>query len=163
MDGQLEGYLIALQGSTHHALDVAINRVIRGEIEAISKKFCPTAPELSSIIRTEMEFISNQIELAKNRLLLESTKNSRNASAPRLTYAERVAAARQRMVDEGRKELFEVKSNEEFMRLRKKIPTGGIYVNLLDAAFGPPGSLHFKLEPRQPAPQPAPEMADIEF
>lgn len=155
--------MIACHKCTKHAIETVVVKLIRGEIPDVSKSFAPGPAELSAALRSEMDFVSKQVELAENRLQLEHSRDTRNATAPRLTYAERVAAARQRMVDEGRRELFPVPSNEAFMAKRKEIPVGGVYVNILDAAFGPPGSLHFKPEPRQPAPQAAPEMADIEF
>ncbi|TBY41616.1 hypothetical protein [Rhizobium leguminosarum] len=148
MDGQLEGYLIALKGATHYALDVTVNRIIRGEIDGLSKKFCPTAPELSSVIRDEMQAVQRQIDLAAERRMIQD--NRQVAVEPKL-FEDRIAGAKARMMDEGRKYLF---AAESFSSARKSdLRPGSTYVGILGAWYGPPGSLH---EP-EPEPEPMPE------
>lgn len=186
MDGQLEGYLIALHGSTHHALDVSINRIIRGEIDGLSKKFCPTAPELSSVIRTEMEWIAKQIEIAKDRAAIADHRV--DPVRPKL-FEERAADARAKMEAEGRRFLFEADSFSAAASSRRNLRPGSVYVGILGAWYGPEGSPQEPevqpisddemqeilradmFEPEQPAAEveppaelaPEPEFQDVEF
>jgi hypothetical protein len=190
MDGQLEGYLIALHGSTHHALDLSINRIIRGEVDGLSKKFCPTAPELSSVIRTEMDWVAKQIEIAKDRAAIADHRV--DPVRPKL-FEERAADARAKMEAEGRRFLFEADSFSAAASSRRNLRPGSVYVGILGAWYGPDGSLHEPeirrvsddemqeilradmFEPEQPQeepvaevdppaePAPEPEFQDVEF
>ncbi len=178
MDGQLEGYLIALYGASHYALDITVNRVIRGEIEGLSRKYCPTAPELSAAIRSEMQFVERQIALAHERLQIA---DNRVVARRPVLIEERIQIARQKMADEGRALLLEVQSHAASLSPGRKMPPGSVYSGILCAWYGPPGSLRqevtqemlkadmFEPEPASveapdipPAP-PVDAYADVEF
>lgn len=137
LDGQLEGYLIALQGCTFHALSTTVNRVIRGEIEGLSRKFCPTAPELSSAIRDEMDFVQKQIDLAKERMMIA---DNRPVAVVVPKFDERAAELRERMRSEGRALIFSVTSHDDFLRRRREMRKGYEYHAILGECYGPPGS-----------------------
>ncbi|NHT75913.1 hypothetical protein G8E10_09495 [Rhizobiaceae bacterium CRRU44] len=154
---KIEGYLIAIAGASHYALTTAITKIIRGEIDSISKKFCPTAPELSSIIRDEMAFVKKQIELAIGRMELE---DQRPISVKPMLLMDRIAQATQRMVDEDRALLFTVTSHPGFLARKGELPTGGIYCAILGAAYGPQGSASRPL-PAQEVPDPV--AADLDW
>jgi hypothetical protein len=157
VDGQLEGYLIALRGASFHALDTVVVKVIRGEIDGISKTFSPTPPELSQAIRDEMAYVNKQIELAVGRRELEDKRPI--LVKPKL-LVDRIADAKQRMLDEGRALLFTVTSHPGFLARKGELPTGGIYCAILGAAYGPQGSAGAPL-PAQQVPDPAP--ADLDW
>ncbi|PYE25076.1 hypothetical protein C8J32_10429 [Rhizobium sp. PP-CC-3A-592] len=157
VDGQLEGYLIALRGASFHALDTVVVKVIRGEIDGISKTFSPTPPELSQAIRDEMAYVSKQIELAIARMEIE---DQRPISVKPMLLVDRIAQAKQRMIDEGRAQLFTVTSHPGFLARKGELPTGGIYCAILGAAYGPQGSAS-RPSPAQEVPDPV--TADLDW
>lgn len=55
----LSGYLIALQGRPGWAIEEAVKRFLRGEVDGASKKYCPRPPELAEIVA---EVISPMVE-----------------------------------------------------------------------------------------------------
>ncbi|MDI7862555.1 hypothetical protein MRS76_11340 [Rhizobiaceae bacterium n13] len=134
---KIEGYLIAVQGASHHALQTTIARIIRGEIDSFSKKFCPTPPELAAAIRLEMQFVDRQIAIAAERLKIA---DNRPQAAQHLTIADRQADAHRRMADENRAFLFSVGSHAELLSRRREIPAGGTYTAITGQVWGPPGS-----------------------
>lgn len=134
---KIEGYLIALDGASHYALTTAIAKIIRGEIPDLSRKFCPTPPELGAVIRSEMEFVKKQIELAQERIQLE---DKRPVAAPVKLLYERVADAERQMAAEERGLLFKVVSHADMLSRRREMPTGAVYMAILGAVYGPPGS-----------------------
>lgn len=138
VDGQLEGYLIALRGATHYALDTTVEKIIRGEVPDISRTFSPSPPELSKAIRDEMASVNKQIELAVGRMELE---DKRPVAAKAKLTPERVAEARQRMRDERRALLYEVPSHASMLSRRREMGEGTVYVAILGAVYGPPGSI----------------------
>lgn len=153
-EDKIEGYLIALEGASHYALTTAVNKLIRGEVDGVSRKFCPTPPELSAVIRDEMAFVRKQNDLARERMQLE---DKRPVAAQVKTLFDRVAEAKQKMVDEGRSLLFEVSSHADMLARRRSMPQGSVYVSILGAAYGPPGyqpvaAPEPEIEPEKPPP-----------
>lgn len=158
VDSQLEGYLIALRGATYYALDAVVLKIIRGEIDGMSRTFAPTPPELSAALRSEMDFVQKQIALAQERMQLE---DKRPVGVKPLLLDDRISAARQRMADEGRKELFRVSSHADFMSRRKAMPAGSTYCSILGAVYGAPGYVPPQAEPVMPEPAPPSQTDDM--
>jgi len=48
--------MMALDGFPLNAIELAIKRILRGECD-VNKRFCPTAPELASIVRESVDFL----------------------------------------------------------------------------------------------------------
>lgn len=134
---KIEGYLIALTGASHYALTTAIAKIIRGEVPDLSRKFCPTPPELGAVVRGEMEFVQKQIALAQERMTIE---DKRPVAAPTKLLHERIADAERRMAEEGRALLFKVMSHGDMLSRRREMPAGARYISILGAVYGPPGS-----------------------
>ncbi|QHW26635.1 hypothetical protein GYN07_20865 [Rhizobium leguminosarum bv. viciae 248] len=169
----MESYLIACHKCTKHAIEAVVIKLIRGELKDMPKAWAPSPAELSSAIRDEMDFVQRQVDLAAERQMIEDQRPV--AAAPRL-FEQRTDEARARMLDEGRKFLF---AAESFSSARKTdLRPGSIYVGILGAYYGPPGSLHEpepELMPEQsledlvaeidpPAdPVPEPEFQEVEF
>ena len=142
-ESKLDGYVTACRGCSYHALKTTIDRITRGEIAGMSKKFCPTAPELGEAIRDYTQEIEKQIALAAERVQIADHRPI--AVAPRL-LDDRVKAARLKMEDEERALLFPVTTHAEWLSRRKEAPAGAIYSGILSAVYGPPGSLRQSLK-----------------
>lgn len=145
MQGQIEGYLIAMQGATAHALKVTIQRVIRGEIDGISRRYCPTAPELSAAIRDEMADVAKKINLEKNRVAIE---DNRPKAVKQPNILERVNAQRARMTSEGRALLIRFDSFDAFIQYsrRNTLPKGVFYMPATAELYGAAGSAYDETE-----------------
>lgn len=136
---QIEVYVFALEDVTHHALDTVVAQAIRGQHPKFSRKFAPTCAELGEAILEEMERVKRQMELAQERLRIED--NRPVAAAPRL-FEERANDARAKMQEEGRKLLYAVDAHSASAAGRRNLRPGSVYVGILGAYYGPPGSLH---------------------
>lgn len=51
VDDLTDGYLEALAGRSRDGLELAVTRLVRGEIDELSKSWAPTGPELASLVR----------------------------------------------------------------------------------------------------------------
>jgi hypothetical protein len=136
---QIEVYVFALEDVTHHALDTVIAQAVRGQHPKFSRKFAPTCAELGEAIIDEMERVKRQIELAQEKLRIE---DNRPVVVPTLKLDDRIAAAHARMRDEGRKLLYAVDAHSASAVGRRNLRPGSVYVGILGAYYGPPGSLH---------------------
>lgn len=136
-DEKIEGYLIAIAGASYHALQTTVARIIKGEIDGISKKFCPTPPELATAIRDEMAFVRKQVDLAAQRVTIE---DNRPKMIKPLNAFERVDQRRAKMRDEGRKLLFTVNNIDQLNARKRELPKDFGYIALTGEVFGPPGS-----------------------
>lgn len=141
MQGQIEGYIIAIQGVTAHALKHTINRIIRGEIDGISRKYCPLAPELAHAIREEMSSVTKQVQLAQNRNMIE---DNRPQAVKNPNVLEKVKAERDRMKTEGRALLMKFESFDAFSQYARRniLPANHFYLTPTAELFGAPGSIH---------------------
>ena len=141
MQGQIEGYLIAMQGATAHALKVTIQRVIRGEIDGISRRYCPTAPELSAAIRDEMADVAKKIDLERNRFAIE---DNRPRAVERLNILDRVNGIKARLKSEGRALLVRFDSFDAFNQYARRniLPKGFFYLPATAELYGAPGSAY---------------------
>ncbi len=173
-----ESYLIACHKCTKHALETVVFKLIRGEIDGLSRVFAPSSADLSAAIRSEMQFVEKQIALAEERLQIA---DNRPAARRPMLIEERMQAARQKMADEGRALLLEVDSHAASLSAGRKMPPGSVYSGILCAWYGPVGSLrqevtHEMLKADMFEPEPAaddvPDMppappvdayADVEF
>ena len=135
----LESYEIACHKATKHAIETVVLKLIRGELEKLSKSFAPSPAELSAAIRDEMEFVKRQIDLAAERIKIEDNRptviNPPNAF-------ERVQKQRDQMAAEGRKLLFTVAHVDQLRTRKAEIPTGFRYIALTGEVFGAPGSAY---------------------
>jgi hypothetical protein len=136
-DELLESYLIACHQCTKHGIETVVVKLIRGEIEGLSKSFAPSSAELSSAIRSEMEYVQKQITMAQDRLKIE---DNRPVAVKPLLLADRIQAARERMAAEDRVLLFTVGGHSDFLAKRREIPAGGEYIAILGEVYGHAGS-----------------------
>lgn len=134
----MESYLIACHKCTKHAIETVVVKLIRGELKDMPKAWAPSPAELSSAIRDEMTFVARQVELAAERQMIE---DNRRVAVPVKLIDQRVAEAKERMLRERRKLLFTVASHDQFLSRRRDIPSDGVYLSILAAAYGGPGSL----------------------
>jgi hypothetical protein len=165
-----ESYLIACHKCTKHALEAVIVKLIRGEIEGVSKAFAPSSAELSAAIRSEMQWVEKQIKLAEDRMQIE---DNRPVARPAMLLQDRVDAAKRKMLDEERTYLFSTESHASVGTRRRDVPAGSIYVGILGAFYGPIGSMRppvveepqlFEPEIEPPAAAaPAPALEEVEF
>lgn len=132
-----ESYLIACHRATKHAIDTVVVKLIRGEMEKLSKSFAPSPAELSSAIRDEMDFVRRQVELAQERLALA---DNRPKAAQFVPLNDRIEAKRRQMREEGRPLLFVVSNHTELHARRREMPAGGTYLALTGEVYGPPGA-----------------------
>lgn len=131
-----ESYLIACHKCSKHAIETVVIKLIRGELDGLSKSFAPSPAELSSAIRDEMQFVVKQIAMAQERSQIE---DKRPQSVRPTLMADRISSARQRMADERRLRLAD--GNLETFRSRvKELPAGSTFIAALGAIYGPPGS-----------------------
>lgn len=143
--GELEeSYLIACHKCTKHAIETVVVKLIRGELAQLSKSFAPSPAELSTAIREEMDFVQKQIALAQERVQLE---DRRPVAVPAKLLHERVADAERQMAGEGRAMLFKVVSHADMLSRRREMPTGSVYMAILGAVYGAPGSASAKPPP----------------
>lgn len=135
----MESYLIACHKSTKHAIETVAIRIIRGEIEGLSKVFAPSPAELSVALREEMAFVAKQIELDRGRTMLG---NNRSVAAKRMNVLERVESERKRMNDESRALLMRFQSFDAFNQWvrRNRLPVGSFYLAPTAELYGGPGS-----------------------
>lgn len=161
-DEKIEGYLIAIHGTSYHALQTTVNRIIRGEIKGMSTKFCPTPPELSAAIREEMDFVQKQVDLVAERAMIA---DNRPVVLRPKNYEDRANELRARMAAAGRMVAFTVNSHDDFLRKRHSIPKGGEYFAITGECYGPPGWVPPAAEERSPAPPvaPAEQRDDIQW
>lgn len=147
-DDKIEGYLTAIAGVTYHALQTTVVRIIRGEIDGISRKFCPTPPELSAAIRAEMEAVQRQVNLAAERLALS---DQRPTAAPRRTFQDRAALSDAEMRGEGRAVIATFPTFDAFLSARSQhreaLQNGARYVALTGKLWGAPGAPGLNDEP----------------
>ncbi len=173
-----EGYLIACHKCTKHALETVVLKLIRGEIDGLSRVFAPSSADLSAAIRSEMQFVEKQIALAEERVQIA---DNRPVARRPVLIEERIQIARQKMADEERKLLLEVDSYAASMAHSRKMPVGSVYNGILCAWYGPVGSLRVEVtqemlkadmfEPEQqldetpvmPPSTPVEAYADVEF
>jgi hypothetical protein len=133
-----EAYLIACHKCTKHALETVVVKLIRGEIDGVSKSFAPSSAELSAAIRSEMQFVQKQVAIAEQRMQIE---DNRPVARKPVLIEERIQLARQKMADEERKLLLEVDSYTASIGPGRKMPPGSVYSGILCAWYGPVGSL----------------------
>ena len=145
MQGQIEGYLIAMQGATAYALKTTIRRITRGEIDGISRRYCPMAPELSAAIREEMADVVKKIDLEKNRSVIE---DNRPNAVKRPNILEKVNAQRARMTSEGRALLIRFDSFDAFIQYSRRnvLPKGFFYIPATAELYGASGSAYEEME-----------------
>ncbi|NTG01860.1 hypothetical protein G6L30_17225 [Agrobacterium rhizogenes] len=172
-----EAYLIACHKCTKHALETVVVKLIRGEIDGVSKSFAPSSAELSAAIRSEMQFVEKQVSIAQERMQIE---DNRPVARRPILIEERIQIARQKMADEERKLLLEADSYAAGMTHSRKMPVGSVYSGILCAWYGPPGSLRVPvtqemlkadmfepetpvIEPDIPPSPPVEAYADVEF
>lgn len=135
---QIEVYVFALDDVTHQALDTVVAQAVRGQHPNFSRKFAPTCAELGEAIFEEMARAKRQMELAEEKLRIED--NRVVAVRPKL-IDERIAEAKAKMAAEGRRFLFECETHAGSNTRRRECPVGSIYVGILSAFYGPPGSI----------------------
>lgn len=134
-DAALAGYELALQGVDYRALGETIGAIIRGEVEGMSTKFCPTPPELSKAVRDQMR---------RDRLANDVPKLGYQPK-PFQSIQMRMDAERERMAREGRKFLCSVASHGAAVEMAKrgKVPPGSVYSGLLGEFYSP---IHYQPE-----------------
>lgn len=133
-DAALDGFQTALKGVDLAALVETVGEVMRGEVVELSRKWCPTPPELSACVRAKMAATRRLIALQADaaRVCYEPV--------PFVSFEMRRQAAKDRLADEGRYLLMEVASDREGYQLAKrgKVPPGSVYVGILGAFYSPP-------------------------
>lgn len=132
-----ESYLIACHKATKQAIDTVVIKLIRGELDKLSKSFAPSPAELSSAIRDEMDFVRRQIQLAEERQQLE---DNRPIAARTKLLHERQADARAKAADERRAVLFTGIGHDVWLSKARECPSGTIWVAITGEVYGPPGS-----------------------
>lgn len=135
----MESYLIACHKSTKHAINTVVIRLIRGEMEGLSKAFAPSPAELSAAIRDEMAFVSKQIELDRGWKMIE---DNRPVAAKRMNILELVEAERKRMKDESRELLMRFESFDAYIQWvrRNRLPKNW-HLTRTGELYGAPGSV----------------------
>jgi hypothetical protein len=131
-----EGYLIACHKCTKHALETVVVKLIRGEIDGLSRVFAPSSADLSAAIRSEMLFVEKQVALAEDRLQIA---DNRPVARRPVLIEERIQIAKQKMADEERKLLLECDSYSASQAHSRKMPVGSVYSGILCAWYGPAG------------------------
>jgi hypothetical protein len=158
----LESYEIACHKATKHAIETVVIKLIRGELNGLSKSFAPSPAELSTAIRDEMEFVRKQIDLETGRMAIAD--NRPTVIRPKLSM-ERAAEHTTQMLSEGRHVLAEFPSHDAFLSARRfvgeAIKAGGVYIALTGKLWGAPGVRPAPpADPVQGAPQTAAEAAE---
>ena len=131
-DAALEGYQIALAGVDLAALIEVVGQVIRGEVDGLSLKYCPTPPELSAAIRGRMKDTRRQIAR-------ETERKVTYEPTPFISVQMMIDAAKLRMADQGRVKIAEAESLDlaREMAKRGEVPPGSVYSALLGAFYSP--------------------------
>jgi len=132
-----ESYLIACHKATKHAIETVVVKLIRGELDKLSKSFAPSPAELSAAIRDEMAFVQKQIDLAQERMQLEDRRPV--GVRPKLLH-ERQSEARGRMADERRALLHSGVTHAVSVTKLRECPTGSAFISITGEIYGPPGS-----------------------
>lgn len=145
----LESYEIACHKATKHAIETVVIKLIRGELDGLSKSFAPSPAELSAAIRDEMAWVQKQVDLAVARVAID---DNRPVAIKPLLLHERQSEARARMQAEERKLLRTEVSAAELRTAMKGMATGTVYSAITGEIYGPPGSAA--------ASDPVPAMAD---
>jgi hypothetical protein len=133
----LESYEIACHKATKHAIETVVIKLIRGELDGLSKSFAPSPAELSAAIRDEMAWVQKKIDLAVERVAID---DNRPTAVHKPLLWERQKIERQRMADEGRMLLFTVDNIDQLRARRADLPKDFGYIAITGEVWGPPGS-----------------------
>lgn len=149
-----ESYLIACHKTTKHAIETVVVKLIRGELEGLSKSFAPSPAEIASAIRDEMVWVQKQVNIAAERSMIA---DNRPLAVKPMLFQERAEQARQKMWDEGRKLLFVVANIDQLKSRSRELPVGFGYIATTGEVWGAPGSISSSDAHPEPERLPEPE------
>lgn len=127
--------MVALEGYPSWAIEAAVRKFLRGQVDGASKAFCPRPPEISAAVRSELEHVYDEIDKAKRKAEFKEGQPAPRGNSP----FERMQA-KARAENAHLTVLFDDVSHARFLELHKsrQIPVGGKWVAALGIVYGPP-------------------------